>query len=67
MTPWIVLALVVLVTTYVALTAWGAHRWSATTRGLGRQLRAARALPRTRAIGPSGYDPRDIEGLPEPV
>ena len=67
MTPWIVLALVVLVTTYVALTAWGAHRWSATTRGLGRQLRAARALPRTRSIGPSGYDPCDIEGLPAPV
>jgi hypothetical protein len=67
---WLVLALVVLGTGYVALSAWGAHRWSATTRGLGRRLTAARAPRRADTRGASGgpaYDPRDIKGLPAPV
>ncbi len=65
--PWLALSLAVLGTTYVALTAWGAYRWSATTRSLGRQLTAARTQTRRRSATSSGYDPRDIEGLPAPV
>lgn len=65
--PWLVLALVVTGTGYVALMAWGAHRWSASTRGLGRQLAAARAQPRRSFTGGRRYEPAELEGLPAPV
>jgi hypothetical protein len=48
-----------------ALVGFGAWRWATLTRALTQRLEAGR-LPAPAGV-PGRYDPRDTEGLPEPV
>lgn len=51
----------------VGLAAYGAKRWTATTRTLARMLEAARVDEKVRPPSPVRYDSRELEGLPAPV
>jgi len=51
----------------VGLPAYGAKRWTATTRTLTSMLEAARVDGKVRPPSPVRYDSRELEGLPAPV
>ena len=60
---WIAWASAAGVVVFIALSAYGAWRWSAGTRALNERLDAAR-----QAVAPARYDAaRELDGLPAPV
>ncbi|MFM9928322.1 DUF6544 family protein [Variovorax sp. H27-G14] len=68
MAPWLGLILCLATVTAAGLWAYGAHRWAGAVKALHRSLGAGRIYaPRNGQAPPTCYDPRELEGLPEPV
>lgn len=66
--PWLGLILCLAAVAAAGLSAYGAHRWAGTLKALHRSLGACRIdAPRNWEAPPTRYDPRELEGLPEPV
>jgi len=63
----LVLVLSLLAVATVGLSAYGAKRWTGTTRTLTSRLEAARPGDRARPLLPARFDSRELEGLPAPV
>ena len=64
---WLGLVLCLLAVATVGLSAYGAKRWTGTTRTLTSRLEAARLDDRVRPLPPARFDSRELEGLPAPV
>ncbi len=64
---WFALLLIMLVATFVGLSAYGARRWSDRTRALTHRLDAARFNDKAQALPMARYDARELAGLPAPV
>ena len=65
--PWLGLALCLLAVAAVGLSAYGAKRWTDTTRTLTRRLEAGRMDEKVGPPSPARFDPRELDGLPAPV
>ena len=64
---WVGSALCLVVVAGVALSAYGAKRWSAMTQAQTAQLEASRVVAAEKPGNPIRYYSRDLEGLPAPV
>ncbi len=64
---WLGLVLCLLGVVAVGLSAYGANRWTDTTRTLTGRLETVRIDEKAQSPSPPRYDSRELEGLPVPV